>query len=102
MPYVRMPYRTYEGVSHTENLLSLTNINIARGHIEDVKIRMFVLLQVVAACCSMLQCAAVCCSGLAKDIEILQTAAFRMCVLQVVAMCCSVMSCVAVCCGVLQ
>ena len=81
MPHKRMPHLSYEGVSHAENLLSLANINIARGHIEDVKIRMFVLLQVVAACYSVLQCVAVCCSGLAEDIEISQTAAFRVCVL---------------------
>jgi len=48
-------------------------------------IRIRVLLQCVAVCCSVLQCAAVCCS-----------------VLQCAAVCCSVLQCVAVCCGVLQ
>ena len=59
------------------------------------RIRLYIALQCVAVCCSVLQCAAVCCS-------VLQCAAVRCSVLQCVAVCCSVLQCIAVCCSVLQ
>jgi len=51
--------------------------------------------QCVAVCCSVLQCVAVCCS-------VLQCVTVCCSVLQCVAVCCSALQCVAVCCSVLQ
>jgi len=55
------------------------------------------LLQIVAACCSVMQCFAVCeavCDAVCEAVCCNE--------LQCVAVCCSVLQCVAVCCSVLQ
>jgi len=70
-----------------------------------------VVLQCVAACCSVLQCIAVCCRVLLVSMMYFspsdapkKTRCGKWCgsVLQCVAVCCSVLQCVAVCCSVLQ
>jgi len=89
----------------------------------------YVYIQCVAVCCSVLQCAAVCCSvlqcvtvcfsvlqlgwqrlQLQRQHEMrcvciftmLQRVAVCCCLLQCVAVCCSVLQCVALCCTVLH
>jgi len=60
-------------------------------------VRMSVLLQRVAAYCSVLQCVAMCCS-----VQI-ESKSYAFCEnVCIVAACCSVLQCVAVCCSVLQ
>ena len=79
---------------------------IIRHSSARVRLHLYIHLQCVAVCCSVLQCVAVCCSVLpCIAVRTFRAKIFertRSRVSQFVAMCSSVLQCVAVCCGVLQ